>query len=440
MDISSNKKLKHPEIAHRLKAIRKTQKKSQQYIADLLGIGVPKMINIENSRDEYDQSDIDVLVKDLGVEGVPLTDEQVAYSMKRIAHLSLALASGNFVEAKATLEEQAPALHLKDTDLELVLLYKLNNVDYLLSQGEVEQAKQEMKALSKKYKDMDDRHRYHYYHNEGRILFRSLDYKKGIEVFKKAHGIAENNKDFNSIFTYRAASNIGYGYSELNYPNAAITFLEKATKGNFESNGLNAFYFFANKVLGSNYAKIGMIKRAEKLIYKALDYSESVGNEFYIASSHYDLGKIYTYSEDWDKGKEHFEKARTLFEKGSEYYMWSSYNKAECMIGNREFKSAEKLMEEVETLYIDNEKAKNRLEWLKSMHSISKGITQDKEEDVQYLLNEAIPNLLENHFILEAIKTYELLAEHFERTVQRMKAGEMYKEVNKLRKRLNADI
>ena len=308
-----------------------------------------------------------------------------------------------------------------------------------MKQEKVEQAKEKMKILAKSYGKMDDRHKYHYHHNEGRLLFRNFDYKKGIEAFEKSREIVENNKDFDQMLLYRAINNIGTGYTHLCYPNTAITVLEKAIKGSPTDAGLSVFHLFANTVLGFNYAMIGMSRKAKELTYKALDYAERTGNKFYIASAYYDLGKIYTFSEDWDKGKESFEKARNLFEEGHEYHMWSCCNKAECMIGNREFKEAEKIMEETKALYPENERAKNRLGWLKSMHAISRGITQNKEKDVEYLLNKAIPDLLENNFILEAIKTYELLADHFERTMQKMRAGEMYKEINRLRKRLSVD-
>ena len=118
----AKKKLKHPEVAPRLRGIRRKRKISQEYIANLLGIGVPKVINIENGRDEFDPRDVEVLLEHFGIEGTPLTNEQVAYCMKRAIYLSSALAAGNFAEAKIAMEELEPVLNLEGTDSELVML------------------------------------------------------------------------------------------------------------------------------------------------------------------------------------------------------------------------------------------------------------------------------------------------------------------------------
>jgi len=433
------KDLKNPEVAPKVKALRKHEGDTQADIAELIGVDEQTIKRIEQGKSEHGDSRLNIILKHYDVVDLPFKDEDRLPYVKRLHRYGETIASGLIEDAKALQKDLHRTLKAESFDLELSLLYRLPTVDLLIQQGKSLEARKEMLSSKKNIDKMSPRLLYHYYHNEGLLYSRDLNYKEAIKFFKKADEISENNPELPLIFKLRATSNIGRCYTELAYPFAGIVFLENALEKN-EDSGLALFNFNVNLTLSLNYSRVGVIIRAKELLGKALDYAQSVDNKFYIGLVHYNYGRMHNTLESWEEGKESLDKAIDILGEGSPYHMWSCCYKIECMIGNREFKSAEKMIEEVESMYPDDKHAIKRLGLLKSTHSISKGITQPKDKDVEYLLNKAIPDLIDNHFISDAIKIYELLAEHFERTNQRMRAGEMYKRLNELRKSLSAKI
>jgi len=321
-------------------------------------------------------------------------------------------------------------------DPELAWLYRLPRIDWLLRQGQAEEAQEEMNFFKGKINEMTVRHKYHYNHNEGLLLSRDLNYEEAMKFFEKSSVIAENNDDFAQILKDRPISNIGGCYTEMNYPNAAIIFLEAAIKESPKSR-VDFFYFYTSLSLALSYAKVGIFRNSEQHLKESIEYVESTGNEPYIGLVFYTAGKVYHIKEDWDKAIESLNEALNYLGVGSEYYNWSFWYKLLCAIEKEDYQLSSQMLKEAKDLGIDADEMLIPFKHLSCFRNVHKGKTQPKEEDVEYMLNVSIPYFLARHYKFLAIRAYELIIEHYEATKQPRKADKIFRLLNEVRKSLH---
>jgi len=421
------KDLKNPEVALRVKSIYTSQGKDRQWVADLLNISVRKVYNIEKGDDEYTERDLELLRKALGIEGMPLKDEEVVPCEKRLLRLSETLAFGRFNEAKVYIEELSPILKIECCLPHLSWLYRLLRVDFLMSQGDIEEARKEMKFFEEKVNDMTVRHRYHYLHNKGRLYFRDFKHVEAAKLFEKSAKITEDNEGFLPIHRLRPIFNIGLCYTDSYHTTAAIAFLEDV-KGKNSNSGIDFFDFKIDIALATNYTRSRVFKIARFLLNKSLDYAEGTNNEFHIGLVHYNFGHEYMHAKRCDEAIESQRKAQNYFETGSVYHSWSSFYEAYCTIEKGDYKTAKKILEESKYIYIDKDGngINNMLipyNHLIAFHNVHKGPSRPKDEDIDYMLNVSIPYFLSRHYKYLAIRAYELIIENYERRGQIAKAA-----------------
>jgi len=331
-------------------------------------------------------------------------------------------------EAKEAQEKIEQIINAEAVDFELVTLYRLFEVLFLLHNEGVETANKKIQEFEDILDKMNDEHLYHYNYYRALILHTDEKYEDAITFYNRALEILESISGICSLLDDEeiVCYNLALCYTELERPSRAIVALNGMSK--FDLSGkLNTHSMGFDMLRAINYYKIGLFKESEEILNDCNSRASDMNSKLYIGLSLQNLGILNTYLKEWEKAEEYFSKAIDYFEEDTWYHVWALYLRFYCKTELGDLKQLEREIMKTETEFAKYEKYHVFLKTMKHILRIKKAFGTYNIEVVEYIEEVSIPYFIDNYHRLEALECCKLLVQHFERTNKQKKIPEIHR-------------
>jgi len=413
-------------VGQKIYAIRKAKDMSQEVVADKMGYSRTIISNIERDIN-YDQSMIIAVKAALGVQGMPLFEEERKAFLDRLFIWNNTISERNLDEAKQIKKELSQIKYLP-FEREFNDLYRLFDCRLMLGEQKFKSAAKILAELETTIDKTNDTLMYWFYNNNGTLVFYNQQYQEALEYYKKAFGLMKGGFEENISLHY----NIALCLSNLGYYTNAVMFIDNTCDINTGEQKTTLDFAFAN-LLAINLIRWGYVKKANKLLAKCLIKAQKDKNDYYIGSTYHNLGFLYRKDKNWETALHYFDKAFGYLEKGNFIYLQNLYQKARCLIEINDYAQGSSLIAEGKELSKDSKILSVFFESLKHL------ITPDQDSSLKYLETEAIPYLLNESQNVAALDYCEFLYEYYKKNKKQIKALKMaeicatiYKNVNQM--------
>jgi len=424
-------------ITEKIKILRNHKGVSQQAISDYALMGQKKISRIENGEYEYDKADLEVVKRFLGIEGMPLTDDECGKFRGRLYYWRDLIRSRQMNEAAALRDELGKITSLDVFYFDLPTLYRIFEVLFLLTEinlsteaiKDFSVVEEKLKYLEGVFDKMNTEHRYYYNFQLGVFYILQNNLEKALEYYNLALDIKKQHKNILPNDEDRLYYNLALCYTDLEQPSRALSFLNKIPKAYFEdTTSRNSLSL--NIILAKNYYKIGLYNEAEEILNDCLLWANGMNDKLYIGLSLHHLGVVCKYSNNWDKAIDYFDQTLNTFGEDiqyARYHAWALYFKFRCRM---ELGELAKIERELRDLKLSLAKRKNDeyTEFLETISTTLKHIVRTKRSmsrydrnAVEYLENVSAPFFEKYNCRLEALECHRLLKQHFIKTSQQKK-------------------
>jgi len=428
---------KHP-VTLKVYLLRKHNNVSQLALAEFIRIGKNKLSRIERDEDEYSEANIEAIKECFKIMAYPLSEQERAIFKARLYYWLELIREKMMDEAKFIQEEMKKIDNLLPCDFEMVMLCKMIEVKLFIAEGNYISAEEKLN-ISQDYLDkMGNESLFHYYYGKGVLCVHNNCYECGLGFLLQANDLMEDNaglipKD-DGYFDYYIA--MCYSYIELPYQ--AISFWEKAREAHPDKSIKN-FTLTASRGLAQNYIKMNQFRDAERALRRCQIQAESLRDDVQIGVTLFYYGYFHEKTENWSSAIKYFDKSIGLLQKGTDYYYSSLYHKIHCVIHNRAFSKAKKLLEQAINECSSNEVWKPYFIALEHYLKISNYMTSlNNDDSIDHILYNAIPYFIKMHDYFFAIDYYALLEKHYEKRESMMNSLYMTKAIRDIYKRCYA--
>lgn len=400
-------------VAEKIKRFRKSRGITQAEIAEAVWSSPTKISQVENGEGEYTTDQLNNFRLTFGLVNMPLTEFECTAFKQRLYHWRGLISNGNMAEAEQLREEMAAIVNLDPCDYDLPMLFRLFEIILLHLKNDVAAAKAKLKFLIDAEDNMSDEHRFFYYSIRGWLDGRNNRFESALKFYLKAFEVTELYKDFFSTKEVeRLHYNIATCYSKLEKPNRVLMFVNKVytpeDEGKITLDGLRM-----NIALALNYSRIGASDEAEKLLNQCLIHANAINDKSIITLTLYNLGLLYKSIGKWISALEYLEQALDVCDIGSNDYLWITYHKIYCVIGNRKFADAARLLERAEKIYDKDKDEAIPFKALGHYLAVCKGMSYNQDKAADYIETVAVPYFKKNNVRFEAINYYRLLEAHY---------------------------
>jgi len=439
MDMTSDiKSTNSLTIGEKIRILRTAKEITQAELAENIWSSASQVSRMENKWDACKPKEIEAIKKYFGIVDMPLTDfERETFKERLYAWCGL-IRDQKLDEARELHKKMLPILSLEPCDPELAIHFRLFEILLLQTEGESELADEKLDYLQDCIDKMNNELKYHYYHRMGTSYAMRRDNENALKYYLQAYELTKILRNIPQEDIERLYLNIASRYTNLELPNRAIMFLTEIRKTDTNKR-TTPIDIGLDVALASSYIRISEFQEAEKILTKNLVRAKGIDDNYCTYVVLYYLGSLYRYTENWKKSIDYYDQALEIVDVSSDFHLWSLYYKIRCLIGNRSFSKAEKMLEEAKQYYVTKDSKSITLKSLEHFLLISKSITTVNEESTEYIKTVAIPHLIDNHTSLEAISYYELLEQHYKKTRNIRKSLYMAAEMRDIYKRLFAN-
>ena len=419
-------------IMQKIKQLRKNKGITQDDLALRALLPEKKVARVETRKEWYRDDDVVSLKKVLDVDGMPLTKFQCEAFKGRLYIWRDEIRSKNMEKASEMREEMALVVNLDACDFDLPILYRIFEVLYFLTKGELDVAEEKLRYLDSIVGKMSVEHLYYYNCQKGTFNALRNNHEDAITYYDKALEIKKNNKDFLPNDEGKLYYGLAWCYTEIEQPSLATFFLNKMSKPSF-SNKATPRGIRLDIIRAINYFKIGIYKEAEEILNDCYTRATSAEDRLCIGLSLHNLGRVHKHSENWKKAIKCFEHALNYFEENTKYYEWTLFWKICCKVETTKLNDLLRELMKMRSSFKDNTIL---FETLKHIININKSISSYNRNAVKYIEEIAVPYFIENNSRLDALYCYKLLDRHFIKNKQQKKSLEANRAMLEIRERM----
>ena len=401
-------------IGEKVKLLRKAMDITQAELAEAIWTNPAKISAVENGTDEYNEEQLEAIKKYFNIVDMPLSEQDCIAFKKRLYIWRDIIRDRLMTEAKEMYGKMSAIVNLDPCDSDLPMLYRLFEVVLLLYEGSIDLAEEKLNHLSNAVKNMTPEHLHYYYSNKGLLNSLRGKYEVALNFFMQAFELRKHHKDAYLEDDERLYYGMAECYTNLERVHCAIKSLHKLSSVNKERR-TEIFTFAIDNLFALNYLKMGEYEEAEELLNNCLIITKGIDNKFLVGMVLYNLGLLNSYSKKWKKAMQFLDQAMSNLKIDSAHYLWSFYHKINCVIKNREFSNAEKLIEQAKDLYRADESKIAPFESLNHLLSINKRFTQYNDKSTDYIENITIPFFINQHDYFIALSYYETLEQHYKK-------------------------
>jgi len=411
-------------VGQKIYAIRKAKDMSQEVVADKMSYSRTIISNIERDIN-HDQSMIIAVKAALGVQGMPLFEEERKAFLDRLFMWNDTISERNFEEAKQIKKELSQIRYLP-FEQEFNDLYSLFDCRLMLGEQKFKSAAKILAELETTIDKTNDTIMYWFYSNYGTLVFYNQQYQEALEYYKKAFGLMKGGFEENVSLHY----NIAHCLSNLGYYTNVVKFIDDSCNINTGEQITLLDFAFAN-LLAINLIRWGYVKKANKLLTKCLTKAQKDKNEYYIGTIYYNFGFLYNKDKNWETALYYFDKAFDYLAKGSTIYLGNLYQKARCLVEINDRARCLPLIAEGKELAKDNEL------YMILFESLEPLMTLKDDSSLEYLETKVLPYLLSKALFSIELDYCEILLEHYEKNNNHTKALKMAAICHTIYKKIN---
>jgi len=420
------KKQNRLTLGEKMAAIRKAIRKTQVYMAATMGYSGTLIAGYENNRNPVSSNVLNAFRGVAGVEGIPLTDDEVFAATKEMIDWNDSITLGDI--------NQVNELHKKFEryvrwafDLDLENLFDIFRIKYLCKIGKKEEAEKLADSLEERVDDFTNMHLYWYYRYLGFLKHLDWLYKPALIMYIKAETIGKQ-LHLNDIVHYY---NIGSCLINCDYLYLAIDYLEKVVVT--EINLANIRYSLSiQKMLAICYGKLGKIDKALKLLKDCLKYllSDKKDDKLNMCGVYLYTGRVYQDAGNYEKALENFDMSTRFCNEKDEVFLTYLCYKATLLRDCNRNDEVRKCLDKGLPLV-----TKSTL-WYDWLHAIKHSLLLDEKPSLDYIIHTSVKNLNNYGKHTMVINCYKWLSIYFERERKYKKALFYNKKASDIYKRL----
>ncbi|MCL2840623.1 MAG: helix-turn-helix transcriptional regulator [Defluviitaleaceae bacterium] len=388
-------------VGEKIKQIRKTLNVSQKSLAVDLCCSVSTISRIECGQIECNSHILKSIRQSLNIEGVPLLEGERFVFRERLYIWRDVIRDEAMDEADTMQKKLSVILHLP-FEPDLVMMYKMFNIELLLTQKKTSLAKTALDLDEGIIHTMNSENLYHYYYNKGTLYMIYEKIEQSLAYFLKAYhlDVASLKKEVSLRF------NIALCYTRLGMPYSSIMYQNEAY-ALFSDERTSLLGLRLGNNLAVNYIFVGELKEAEQLLNKYLIRAQNINNNRYIGIALHNLGCMYFKSSKLERALEYFNQAFEYFPKHDNVYLENIYYKMRCLIGLKSFSKCKELL--LDTI----EMTKAHKEYFVLFESLTHLMSLRDEQSCRYLKDVAIPHLVSTNKYFKALDYCDVLEKYF---------------------------
>ena len=418
-------------VAQKIKDAYEKKGLSQADIAKHLKCEIETIELIEGNEEVYSKEQVIELKNYLEIDEIILNREEKDRYHSNLEGWRDFINKGRLDDA-IRIHDELNALHeinYLPFDADLVMLYDMFNVKFLMAKKEYEAAEKILKNAESEIKNAYPEIKYHYYYNMGSLYIFRKEYEKALKSYVAAYDIGFDDKNH---YKHSIHYNLGLCYFHLGMYSHAIHCYEETERLyksiNFLEYG-DLFLLYIDINLALSYLIMGKPKLAKKKIAACSPRIKAIRNKDLNKKAVSILGRICIAEKEYDRALDYFETANNFVEEGGVSHLEILYYKIFCLIMMNNPQA------ESEITYAKSIAQKN--DWyLMLFTSLSHLLTLDNDSSVDYIENTTIPKLMKEYRYHSALEYYEVLENHFTINGNELKAlkykalsGDLYKKM-----------
>lgn len=398
-------------LGEKIKRYRKAKGITQTEVAEAMWASATKVSQVENGEGEYSEEQLRTFKEHFGLTDMPFTEFECATFKERLYHWFGLISSGKMDEADTLYAKILPILELESCDAELPMLFRLFELVYLRLKKEDDLFEERLEFLKGALGRMHIGQLYYYYNTMGWVYSVDEKHEEALASYRNALESLDANKELPRDSEERLLYNITITYSKLGLPHQAIMFVKDVKRGNDENKTERLDLGF-DIMLALNYTRIGEFKWAERLLTDCYIRAIAIEDKLSIGTTLYNFGLLYKRLKDWKMAINYLDQALEVYDAESDYHLWVCYHKIQCMIENRKFADAERMLKQAKKNYAKNKASLIPLESLFHFLTLSRRQSTINRESEEYIEQVTVPHFLEIHLRFEAVNYYMLLERH----------------------------
>jgi transcriptional regulator with XRE-family HTH domain/predicted negative regulator of RcsB-dependent stress response len=390
-------------LGSRMKAIRNKLGWTQDKMADKMGQYKKSTYNrYENEVRPITQQIIDKFKEVVNIPYLPLTLEDEVTLVDTLYKWMNTIIYGETDVAT----EQMPVLEKAvdySTQDNTLLLYQLFKAGYYRATGKLAALNDIMTALEPKATELNDELSYWYYRQKGLMEMLKLDNVAAHEMFTIAERYGTKMKLNDDTLYY----NWGRCLTNMGYAGRAVEYLELAKELTVKKNDTTYGASIWNLLI-DNYIQIGRTDNALDILYNCLrdeKQKNKTGNK--ISLIHRRFSRVYMHLGKYKEALESINTAIDRCERKSLTHKLNLYVKATILYATNDTKTGLECVEEGLIIQSQHEIHNVLFLTLKHLNMIN------ENDSLKYIVNIAIPELINHSKNFQLIDCYMTLSNHF---------------------------
>jgi len=406
-------------IEQKIKMIREFRGIDIHEFAASLGCSESTVKRYENPAEThekftYDNDQLILIKKVLGIEGAPLYDEDYAPFKRKMYSWLASMRDDDGVKVDALQKELEVILSIPYHH-DLMLLYLIFEAKWLLRKEKQFEADAKMKLVETELDTVTNEVLYEFNYTMGTLNVYKKRYEEALNYYLEAGNLEIDSFDKGTVLDY----NIALCYSEIGKYMSAITSLER-TYHIRNYNRPNHEWVGMSNMVALNYMRLDDIDKAKKIFERALQDAVSINNEFYIETILHNLGCTHFRAKDYKLALEYFGRVGLTIQENNRLYLEYLYFKSCCLVALRR-----REVEELISHGISISKEKNDETFALLFESLTLLPFLKEEESRNFIEYELIPRLISEYKYFKAIFYCEQLRGYYVSASRKQKVFEM---------------
>jgi len=387
--------------SQKIKELRKAANITQQGLGEALGCTKSKISRVEKGEWEYSEKDIATAKKFFGIEKAPFTDKELLDFKQRLYKWKDLIRNRLTDEARKNQKDLIVITKLP-FEPDLHTLYRMFEIRLVLTEMNDVLAEEMLATEELLISEATEENKHNFYHNMGSLYIYKRDFKTALKYFLVA-------LDYEKYVFEKDISlnlNLAICYSRLGKYALTIGILEEAY--NFiDYNRVGSTRASVDSMLAINYVRLGQVKRAKRLLEKALSEVLGINNKMHLGIVYHNYGCACWKAKEYEEAIDYFDKACECFEKGDRFYIENMYWKIRSLIDLKEASKARLLLSEMKLISEGNEHNALIFESLSCLLAIT------DESSIEFIEKKTIPYLVDRYEYYRALDYCELLEGKF---------------------------
>ena len=403
-------------IEEKIKIIRTAKGVSQIRLAEALNCSDATVSRAEKGQGKYTDKQVRAAREFLGIEKVPLFDEEIA-SFKERLYVWRDLIKDEHMEEARKLHQDLGDITYLTFETDLIILYRILEVRMLLRERSkkerLDEAGEKLELIKPLIEEASKESQYYFYYTMGSLHFLKGNYEEALLSYTLADSI--ENKDFEK--EAGLLYNLAICHAKFGKYVLVIGLLERM-RCTLAHDRKSVLSMYIDNTLGANYGRIGHLEQARELYDKALAKARSINHKLLIGILLHNHGFTCFEMTDFKEAIRYFDEAFEYLEEGSDGYFMNLYSKLRCLIAMRSSACKEELIRA-------SLLAQGNQHYTLLFDSLSHMRTLREKASLEYIENITVPYLLDKYEYHKALDYCKVLEITYKKLKRRMKSLEM---------------